>query len=235
MDAPSPTRGWVFWFIASVVLAVVWLASPSARADEPEDPEPAPAYIAPEALATEPALPESLPACPSEPLAYEGEDQVVGELRAMRLDLRAICLALVARQDQQLHRSWWTTAQLLDDGDRLRSRVISLLPPIESIDKQLGEQLDVVVKAPDPLPVEDAASLVYAKESTSPCGAPCKVDVVNEQLPVADSLARDRLLYAGEAVDAAGESNKFSMSLLIGLLLGLPVVIGLWWLFHRAS
>jgi hypothetical protein len=45
------------------------------------------------------ALAADLPACPTAPDAYVGDDVVVGELRAERIDLAGSCAALAARLD----------------------------------------------------------------------------------------------------------------------------------------
>jgi hypothetical protein len=136
-------------------------------------------YSPPESLATEPTLGAELPMCAPGPAAYEGEDPVVGELRALRLDQVSTCEALVARLGILAHRLWWVVAQQLTVETSLGSAMEKSLAVDKESLSALESSLPLLkaaatpevqhtqVDGPEPLPVIDtevqAATLVGAE------------------------------------------------------------------------
>lgn len=106
-----PTGTVTFWVLAAVVSCFFMVPPYRAAAAEPYKPS--------ESTVTEPGLPESLAACPGAVTPYEGEDQTVAELRAMRAELRAACEVSAGRLEAVAHRLWWVTDELVGRGEQI--------------------------------------------------------------------------------------------------------------------
>lgn len=107
--------------------------------------------------------------CPAAPEAYEGEDAVVAELRALRVEQVQSCAALLGSEVELVHRLWWVVAQQIEaevGAVQLDKDLLAQLAPLEAA-KTPGVQ-EVQVKGPSPLPVEDAEAIAV---STSGEGA----------------------------------------------------------------
>lgn len=90
--------------LLAVLLAQLCFAVPGAAADP---------YVPPEGAPTEPELAEGFPACETPAGTYEGEDQVVGELRGLREEAAADCEALSDRLDLLRERVFWVLVEQL--------------------------------------------------------------------------------------------------------------------------
>jgi hypothetical protein len=211
VNGPRPTKGWVFWFLAAFVGFTVWSVSPSAQADEPE---PAPPFAAPEALATEPGFPE-LPACASGVPTYEGEDPVVGELRALRFEAEQTCAALVARQEAQLHRLWWGVAELVElqaDGEVTQTKLDAIKDVVTSV---------VPVNFAGPQPVEDSGAYAWLEKLKEQGEGVSSVNVANDEpIEVADLESLQGLENTQAATEVNSEVTNRSNWVLIGVLVG---------------
>lgn len=100
--------------------------------------------------AAAPALADPPPACPDAPADYSGSDDTVAELRALRADLRAACLAETGRQDQ--------------GSDRAHSDATDTKASVDAVAGKLDAPVDVHVTNPTDAPATQTVHLSDADQ-----------------------------------------------------------------------
>ena len=190
--------GLALWLLA--------LPAPLAKADP---------YSPPGIGSTEPIW--SFADCRAEPEASESEDAVVVELRELRRDLAATCVAVAQRVDEANHRLWWSvseTAALRDQasGFATDAQLLNVVQGLEAIEQDL-------------VPLEGAFPVEIAGQAKDlQVIAPTGVEVSN---PPDVAAVQAAVLQGTET----GNQNLWSLA---GLAAG-GVLLVVFWRIARAS
>ncbi|MFZ1007191.1 MAG: hypothetical protein WAN65_10160 [Candidatus Sulfotelmatobacter sp.] len=162
-------------------------------------------------------------ACPEAPEAYEGSDEIVAELRALRAESARSCEALSTRLVVLAERLWFSVAEQAQarPGREKAQEVLSeLLPPLEATAQSPQE---VKLIAPLPVPVEDAAAEQYGREIASATGRPLEVESTGP-VSVTDPETHAKLAAATEASDEKSELLLQAIFVVVGTMLGLFIL-----------
>ena len=182
--------------------------------------EPGPEFTPPEAIASEPALPEFADCPEGVESPYEGsEDAAAEQLTLFRSEAAQSCRAEADRLSEVLKRLWWLTAesvvaaakrqqsyeQLNDNGFYTYSSFHKLEKVVEDLEQEKG------------LPVK-VGSLPELPSGSQPIGT---VEVSNTP----DAAALEGVQTAQEIGNQTGNQNLWSLA---GLVVGFGFLMILW-------